>query len=106
MRAGALKYRLVLMEPVYAPGRMGDKKADYIDRGTVWAERVKMTGNRSEEVGEHFADYRVEFNIRDAHRVSENWHVRQLGGYEYIVTNVIPNLDRGMKTLVCDRLNK
>lgn len=106
MRAGALKYKLVLLEPVYTEGRMGAQKVTYTERRTVWAERVKMTGSRSEEVGEHFPDYRVEFNIRDAHPVKENWRVRQLGGYEYTVTNIIPNLDRGMKTLVCDRLNK
>lgn len=100
-----MKYKLVLLEPEYTAGRMGDKKVTYAERGTIWAERVKMSGNRSNEVGEHFPDYRVEFNIRDAHPVKENWRARQLGGYEYTVTNIIPNIDKGMLTLVCDRVN-
>ena len=57
-------------------------------------------------MSEHFPDYRAEFNIRDAHRVKENWRVQQLGGYLYSVTNIIPNLDKGMKTLVCERVNE
>ena len=73
---------------------------------TVWAERAKQTGRRNEEVGEHFPDYRAEFNIRDAHPVGDNWRVQQLGGYLYTVTNIIPNIDRGMKTLVCERVNE
>lgn len=73
---------------------------------TVRAQRVKQSGNRSEEVGEHFPDYRAEYNIRDAHQVEENWRVQQLGGYLYTVVAIIPNLDRGMKTLICERVNE
>lgn len=83
----------------------GEEVTGYAVTRTVYAERVKSTGNRSEEVGEHFPDYRAEFNIRDVHPVSENWRVRQLGGYEYTVVAIIPNLDRGYKTLICERVN-
>lgn len=106
MRAGALKYRLVLLRPVVAVNDFGEEAMTYAEACTVRAERVKMNGSRSEEVGEHFADYRAEFNIRDAHEVAENWRVRQLGGELYTVTAVVPNLDRGMKTLVCERVNE
>lgn len=106
MQAGRMKYKLVLLEPQYTDGGMGSKRVSYAERRTVWAERVKATGNRSEEVGEHFPDYHAEFNIRDGHPVKENWRVRQLGGYLYTVTNIIPNLDRGYKTLICERVNE
>ncbi len=86
--------------------RMGAKKAEYVERRTVWAERVNATGRRSEEVGEHFPDYSTQFNIRDVHPVAENWRVRQLGGYLFTVTAIIPNLDRGYKTLICERVNE
>ena len=86
--------------------RMGAKKAEYVERRTVWAERVNATGRRSEEVGEHFPDYSTQFNIRDVHPVAENWRVRQLGGYLFAVTAIIPNLDRGYKTLICERVNE
>ncbi|WP_302984969.1 head-tail adaptor protein [uncultured Muribaculum sp.] len=100
-----MKYRLELLEPVTVINSFGEEVPTYNKVRTVAAERVKASGHRSEEVGEHFPDYRAEFNIRDAHPVKENWRVRQLGGYVYTVTNIIPNLDRGMKTLVCERLN-
>lgn len=104
MQAGRMKCRLTLLEPVNVEGRTA-KRVVYKETRTVHAERVKARGRRSEEAGEHFPDYSVEFNIRDAHPVDNNWRVRQLGGYEYTVTNIIPNQDRGMNTLVCERLN-
>lgn len=106
MRAGALKYKLELLEPKRTTDRMGAEKVEYTKTRTVWAERVRAIGTVSEEVGEHFPDYTVEFNIRDAHPVQENWRVRQLGGYLYTVTNIIPNLDKGYKTLLCERVNE
>lgn len=106
MRAGALKYKLQILEPAYVEDRMGAKKVSYTPRRTVWAERVTTSGHRSEEVGEHFPDYSAQFNIRDAHPVAENWRVKQLGGYLYTVTAIIPNLDRGYKTLLCERVNE
>lgn len=106
MRAGALKYKLELLEPKRTTDRMGAEKVEYTKIRTVWAERVRATGSRSEEVGEHFPDYTVEFNIRDAHPVQENWRVQQLGGYLYTVTNIVPNLEKGYKTLLCERVNE
>ena len=105
MRAGRMKDRLVLLEPVIGTDGMGGENPVFRERRTVSAERVTMTGRRVDEAGEHFADYRADFNIRDAHPVRENWHVRVPGGYEYIVACVIPHRDRGMLTLKCERLN-
>lgn len=105
MQAGRMKYKLVLLKPASDGDGFGEETPRYTEYRTVWAERVKTSGSRSEEVGEHFPDYRAEFNIRDAHPVQENWRVKQLGGYEYTVTNIIPNRDRGMQTLICERVN-
>ena len=106
MKAGRMRYKLVLLGPVRSINSFGEEKVTYNEVRTVNAERVKLTGNRSEEVGEHFPDYRTDWNIRDAHEVCENWRVRQLGGYTYTVTNIVPNLERGYKTLVCARVNE
>lgn len=100
-----MKYKLELLEPFSAVNDFGEEVNDYRLFRTVAAERVKASGFRSDEVGEHFPDYRVDFNIRSAHPVKENWRVKQLGGYLYTVTNIIPNIDRGMKTLICERVN-
>lgn len=101
-----MKYRLKLLQPTASTNEYGEETATYKETRTVWAQRVKQSGSRSEEVGEHFPDYRAEFNVRDAHPVKENWRVQQPGGYLYTVTNVIPNIDRGMNTLVCERVNE
>lgn len=97
---------LTLKQPTEVTNTFGERAVTYTDTVTVHAERVKHSGGRSEEVGEHFPDYRVEFNIRDAHTVGENWRVQQLGGYLYTVTAIEPNLDRGYKTLICVRVNE
>lgn len=106
MIAGKLKYKLQILEPTYTKDRMGAKAVAYTETRTVWAERVTTSGNRSEEVGEHFPDYAAQFNIRNAHPVAENWRVKQQGGYLYTVTAIIQNLDRGYKTLICERVNE
>lgn len=106
MQAGRLKYRVELLQPQRTTDRMGAECTEYVPQRTVHAERVKASGQRSEEVGEHFPDYHVEYNIRDVHPVEENWRVRQIGGYLYTVVSIIPNLDRGYKTLICDRVNE
>ena len=106
MIAGKMKYKIQILEPHSTEDRMGAKKVEYQETRTVHAERVAASGGRSEEVGEHFADYSVQFNIRDAHPVSENWRVKQLGGYLYTVPAIIPNADRGYKMLICERVNE
>ncbi len=106
MRAGEMKYRLRLLQPRTATNDYGEEVSTFVSTRTVWAQRVRQSGHRSEEVGEHFPDYAAEFNIRDAHPIEENWRVQQLGGELYTVTNIIPNIDKGMKTLVCERVNE
>lgn len=106
MRAGELKYKLVLLQPTIIVDAFGAESTIYKEIRTVAAERVKINGSKRIEVGEQFPDYRVDFNIRDAHPVKENWKVRQLGGYEYTVNNIIPNRQCGMLTLICERVNK
>lgn len=105
MQAGRMKYKLRLLKPVTVENRFGEKKQAFTAIRTVYAERLKAAGSRTVEAGELFADYRTEFNIRDVHPVDDNWRVEQLGGHLYTVTNIIPNCDRGMKTLICERVN-
>lgn len=106
MLAGRMKYKLTLLKPEKVTNDFGEEKVTYSPTRTVHAERVKQNGARREEVGEHFPDYHAEFNIRDAHPVEENWRAQQAGGNLYTVTNIIPNLDRGYKTLICVRVNE
>lgn len=106
MRVGVLKYKLDILEPQRVTDRMGAETVTYAKTRTVRAERVRTAGRANEEASEHFPDYTVEFNIRDAHPVQENWKVQQLGGYLYTVANIVPNLDKGYKTLLCERVNE
>ena len=106
MRAGAMKYKLTILEPTCTTDRMGAETTQYETRATVWAERIKQSGSNSNEVGEHFAAYSAQYNIRGAHTIGEQWRVQELGGYLYTVVAIIPNKDRGMQTLICERVNE
>jgi len=106
MRAGAMKYRLRVLCPQSTTSGFGDEGEPFQFLRTIWAESVKLTGSRSIEVAEQFANYYAEFNIRDAHKVKDGWRVQQEDGVLYDVTNVIPNKDRGMLTLQCMKVNE
>lgn len=101
-----MKYKIELQRPIVEESNFGDEIAEFVPTKTIYAERVKVSPSHHEEVAEMFPDYQVQFNIRDAHEVEEHWRVRQLGGYLYNVVNIVPNLDRGMKTLICERVNE
>lgn len=106
MRAGGMKYRVALLEPVTEKDLYGSEKIKYVETRTVHAERVSVQGNRSDELGEHFPDYSVKFNIRDIHHIAENWRCRQLGGELFTIVAIIPNINRGFNTLICERVNE
>jgi len=105
--AGRFRSRVELFEPQRHVNSFGEEAVEYVTRGTVRAERVRFSGSRSDEVGEHFADYRVTFNIRTkASDVDDSWHLREVGGHLYNVVAVEPNIPRGYKALICERLNE
>ena len=107
MRAGGLRNeRIILMKPVKVTDKFGAEKVTWETVRTVCAERAKMSGRMSEEMGERFPGYSVEFNIRYPVPAEEHWRVQHQGGVLYEISNVIPNRDRQMKTLVCERVNE
>lgn len=101
-----MRHMLQILQPQTETNKYGEETTEWTLLRTVHAERVKLSGNRSVEVGERFPDYTVQYNIRDAHPVEENWRVQQLGGYLYDVVAIEPNLDKGYKTLICERVNE
>ena len=108
MIAGRMNVRLAAYKPVYTTDAYGSETVTYASVGYIRAERVKYTGAASEEVSEHFADYKADFNVRRAHAIGETWRVR--GDRDdkslYQVKNVLYNHARGYKTLQCERVNE
>lgn len=106
MRAGGLRYRLEIQKPVYTTSASGAEKVEYEPTNVIHAERVSPSGYRKDEVGEHFADYSVKFNVRSVFHVEENWRVKQIDGYLYTVVAIVPNLFKQFNTLICERVNE
>lgn len=97
--------RLLILKPEVIENRFGEKETVFTYLKTIYAERVKATGQRKDEVGEHFPDYSVQWNVRIAQPVAENWRVEEQDGYLYNVFAIVPNKRCAMKTLVCERVN-
>lgn len=106
MRAGELREKLELLKPIMVVDEYGAEKKEYKSCGVIHAQRVKQKGYYAVVGGERFPDYKVEFYIRGGHSVAENWRIRHIGGYLYDVLNIVPTIERGMKTLICDRVNE
>ncbi len=106
MNVNLIDTKLELLEPVRTTDAFGSEDVSFQSTGECYAHTVKLTGNRHEEVQEHFSDYRAEFNVRWGIPVHEHWQVRNLlDGVVYVVTNIIPLRQRDMKTLQCEKLN-
>lgn len=118
MIAGRMMERLRVLRPVSPADELGAYEAGILaggqaiparweEVGVIHAERVRMSGRRSLEVGEQFADLSAQWNIRDTHDVRPNWRVADLrgGGDVYDVVTIIPNRARGMLTLICEKAN-
>ena len=108
MRAGRMRSRIILLEPTVLTDEYGAETKGFAESRIIRAERASISANRSDEVGEHFADFRTQFHIRfnSSHNVSENWRLKELDGELYTVVAVIPNIVRQMKTLICEKVNE
>ena len=108
MKAGGHEwYKLKPFKPTTTINEFGEESLSYTEMPEIHAQRNNIRGTYRNEADEMFSDYTVEWYVRTgASDVCEGWRVQQLGGYLYLVTNVIPNLKRGYKVLVCDRVNE
>lgn len=105
MKAGRMEYRIEALERIEAENAFGERTASWASRGKWRAERVRLSGSRSEEAAEHFADYRTAYNIRDGHKPKEGWRIVGEDGMLYEIITIVPNRPRGMLTLNCQRVN-
>lgn len=105
MIAGRMYDTLVWLRSQPEVNAFGEEQPVWVSMGRVHAERVSMRGQRREQTGEHFADYRAEFNVRWAHDFRAHDRVRDGSGHVYTVVAVVPNRARGMRSLVCEGVN-
>ena len=100
-----MRHRLRILKPESETDSFKSKRISWTETALIWAERTRATPRYGVEVDEMFSDQTAEFNIRAYHEVKANWRVEDSDGVLYTVTNVIPNITRGMKTLRCEKVN-
>lgn len=110
MIAGKMRDRVGFLEPVVTTDAYGDEVTTWTDRGRFWAERVKYTGTRSDEVGEHFPAYRAEWLVRIGVPVAANWRLYEFSADPqnnevWNVLAVVRDAAHGLLRLSCERLN-
>lgn len=102
-----MDYRLEILRRETVRGKTNAVTETFVPvKDNVNAERVKLSGRFVTEAGDVFPDYHVEYIIHYPIEIEEGWHVREKGGHEYVVTSIIPNRRRNMKTLICERFNR
>lgn len=104
MIAGRMTERVVLMEPTATTDGFGSEVVTYSDFRTVHAEVQWKTGGIFLQASELFPDGHIEVIIRDAHPVEAKWRIRY-NGEQYQVGAVAPNRVKGLKRLICDKVN-
>lgn len=100
-----MRHRLRILKPETETDGFGSERTIWREYAVVWAERVKVSPRFRVEADEMFPDASAEFRIRIFHNVQPNWRVEDAVGVLYAVGNTIPNVERGMLTLHCDRVN-
>ncbi len=107
MRAGGMIYQLEIREPVYEPGAGGSQSVAYRSLGMARAERVRLSGRRVDEVGEHFADYTAAWRVRASVPCKENWRLHEpASDILYSVTHIEPERRIGSQVIYCERVNE
>ncbi|MCH3980503.1 MAG: head-tail adaptor protein [Prevotella sp.] len=106
MRSESLDKIVDIIKPTVETNEYGEEKTVYGKADTVYASRVKISGRRAEVIGEHFPQYSAAYDVWINTDVEENWRLQEHGGMLYTITNIIPNEDRDLKTLICERVNE
>lgn len=105
MNAGSLTYRLVAIEYVTTEDPLtGEKISEWIDRFTMRAERIKLTGKAVVRGSESVIEADAAYYVRIQHPIKDGWRVRELGGDLYDVV-VEPNREKQLKILKCKKVN-
>lgn len=100
-------YLLEILKPDYEAGAGGSQSIVYRTLGKARAERVRLTGRRVDEVGEHFADYSAAWRVRASVPCKENWRLHEpASDILYSVTHIEPEPRIGSKVIYCERVNE
>lgn len=105
MRSESLNKLVDILKPKQVDSGYGGKQTEFETSSTVYASRVKLSGKRAEVIGEHFPDYSAAFDVWFCTEVEENWRLQEHGGMLYTITNIIPNEEKDLLTLICERVN-
>ena len=105
MISGRLTEFVELYEPAVNKNDFGEEVVTFPKGVRVHAEVVWRSGHISQEASELFPDGRIEVVIYSAHRVAKKWQL-VYAGVTYSVGAIEHNRRRGLKRLVCDKVNE
>ena len=105
MIAGRLTEYVTLLRPVVTKDDYGSKVTSYVTCRRVHAEVQWKQGGTGLEVSELFPDVRLNVIVYYAHPVEEKWRI-EYDGTPYNVTAVERSRTRGLKRLICEKVNE
>lgn len=111
MKIGRMYTRLRWRKPSALVTATGAREVTFINQGIILAERASMRATERNEAGEMYADMHAEYNVRYQHNIRRGDRLTECdeygveNGVEMEVTAVINNRRKGLKTIICDRVN-
>ena len=107
MKIGRMYTRLRWERPQTSITGTGALLAKYTTLAYIRAERAAMRATERNEAGEMYAEYYVRYlhDIRRGDRLTEVSDEDTDSGALMEVTAVIANRRKGLKTVICDRVN-
>lgn len=111
MKIGRMYTRLRWERPQTSITGTGALLAKYTTLAYIRAERASMRATERNEAGEMYADIHAEYNVRYLHDIRRGDRLTEVSdedtdsGALMEVTAVIANRRKGLKTVICDRVN-
>lgn len=111
MKIGRMYTRLRWERPETSITVTGALLAKYTTLAYIRAERASMRATERNEAGEMYADIHAEYYVRYLHDIRRGDRLTEVSdedtdsGALMEVTAVIANRRKGLKTVICDRVN-
>ena len=105
MKAGTLREKVVILEPVVNTTEYGDNKTEWAAKYATRANVKYQSQNRNNDNNEIFYSTTIEFKVRDYIKVTE-WDRILYNDKFYRVLSLIPNKYNREITIVTELVNE
>jgi SPP1 family predicted phage head-tail adaptor len=101
MRAGELRQRVTLLEPVAGVDTVGQPRSDWVERAQLWANVSLLSGLETVRADSQTPVVKASIRMRYGAPIDESMRLRY-GGITYAIKAVLPDPNRVHVDFVCE----